>query len=271
VFDFGSAFGFAAPNPGDRQETVSIGFEEAARGCTRHIQVRRRELCEGCDGRGVAAGGRVEPCAACSGRGRLRFSAGMLRLSLERACEHCAGRGTVPLGPACVDCGGRGIAERTRTLSIEIPPGIESGAKRTLPGQGDRAEAGAEPGDLTLVIEVSPHPVFERDGSDVVSSVEVDFCRAALGGSIDTETLDGPVAVQVPPGTQAESLLRLRRKGLASRRGRGDHLLRVKLRVPTEFGPRARELIAELGSELETPEQVEEEGWLERLKKFLGS
>lgn len=271
MFDFGTAFGFATTHPGDRRETVRIDFEDAARGCTRDVEVARLELCESCNGLGAASGGRVEPCGACGGSGRLRFSAGILRLAMERPCEHCAGRGTVPLGRACSDCGGRGVALRRRTLSLEIPAGIESGATRALAGEGDRPVPGAEPGDLTLVIEVSPHPVFERDRNNIVSLLHVDFCRAALGGSVEAETLDGPVAVEVPPGTQAETVLRLRRKGFPSRKGRGDHLLRVKLRVPTELSPRALALVTELAHELEAPEQVQEEGWLDRLKKFLGS
>ncbi|MBM4363533.1 MAG: J domain-containing protein, partial [Deltaproteobacteria bacterium] len=210
---------------------------------------------------------RVDPCAPCGGRGRIRLQGPMLPVALERTCPACRGAGRIPTRP-CVDCNGRGVSRSERTLEVSFPPGVEAGATKRVEGAGNRTRPDRPPGDLELVVEVATHPFFTRDGDDLVCSLPVPFTLAALGGEVEVRTLEGKVQLRVPPGTQPGTVLRLRGKGVPHRfrSGTGDQLVEIGVEVPRDLSPRARELVEHLARELGEDVPTESRGLLERLK-----
>lgn len=269
--DLLGAFGIRSGDRGVVKKRVKLTFEEAARGCTKELAYERSDLCERCAGCGAEPGTPVEPCAACNGRGRVRFQQGIFPVPIERACSSCSGTGRHPSAP-CRDCHGAGLATRRRTIEVTIPPGIEAGSSRIVERGGHRLRPDRPPGDLEVVVDVAPHPFFTRIGDDVVCRVPVTFAQAAIGGQVEVPTLDGKVKLRVPPSTQPGSVLRIRDKGIVHRLrgGRGDQLVEVAVEVPTHLSARARELIEELGHELGEDVQPQQQSFVEKLKSLFG-
>ncbi len=269
--DILGAFGIRTGDRGDLRQKLEITFEEAARGCDKDVNYECTDACGDCGGGGAEAGTPVTTCAACSGRGRVRFQQGVLPLPVERACSRCRGTGRIPSTP-CHRCGGSGLVQVTRTTRVEIPAGIETGASRTVEGGGSRVRPDRPPGNLEVIVAVAQHPFFHRRADDVVCSVPVTFAQAALGGEVEVPTLDGKVKMRVPPATQPGTVLRIRGKGIPHRvrSGRGDQLVEVSVEVPTHLSDRARELIEELGSELGEDVQPQQRTFVEKLKSLFG-
>jgi molecular chaperone DnaJ len=202
----------------------------------------------------------------------VRFQQALFPIAVERACSRCRGTGQVVLTP-CRVCSGRGLAKNERTLAVEIPPGIEDGATRTVNQAGNRVRQDKPPGNLELVIRVAVHPFFRRIGEDVVCKVPITFAQAALGGEIDVPSLAGKLKLRVPPSTQSGAVLRVRGKGFPYRirGGRGDQLVEVAVEVPSHLSDRARELIEELARELGEDVQPQQHSFLEKLRGLFGS
>jgi molecular chaperone DnaJ len=240
---------------GDAREVVELDFEEAALGCTRTITYQRRDTCETCNGTGGDPSSGSVRCPSCDGRGRIHFGGGILfGAALEQACPRCSATGRI-YDSVCRDCAGAGVATKTRTIEVTLPPGIESGAAQTLVGGGSRPSPAAPVGDLELVIRVRPHSVFRREGDDVLVDLDVPFAVATLGGRVEVDSLGGRTRVRVAPGTQAGSVLRLRGKGVPHRfrPGAGDQLCVARVRVPENLSPRAVQLVRQLDQELARP------------------
>jgi molecular chaperone DnaJ len=269
--DILGAFGLRNTERGDLRKRVRLTFEEAAQGCEKEITYARLDRCERCGGLGAEPDTPIGTCPACGGRGRVRFQQGVLPIAVERPCSRCRGTGRMPSEP-CHGCRGAGIAERLRTIEVTIPAGIESGSSRIVENAGNRAHPDRAPGDLELIVEVTPHLFFRRVGDDVICSVPITFAQAALGGEIDVPTLEGKVKLRVPPSTQPGTVLRVRGKGVPHRirGGRGDQLVEVTLEVPTQITPRARDLIEELGRELGEDVQPQRKTFVEKLKSLFG-
>lgn len=269
--DILGAFGVRTGDRGDLGKRIKIEFDEAARGCRRELSYERVDLCEHCGGQGAEPGSRIEMCGACGGRGRVRFQQGLFPLPVERACSTCHGRGRIPT-TACGTCRGSGLEKRTRTIEIDIPAGIESGASRTVDRGGNRTRPDKPPGELEILVEVAAHPFFRRDGDNVVCAVPVTFAQAAIGGEVEVPTLDGKVKLRIPPSTQPGSVLRIRGKGIAHRlrSGRGDQLVEVTVEVPSHVTPRAQALIEELAQELGEEVQPQQRTFVEKLKSLFG-
>lgn len=251
----------------DVARPVELTFEEAALGCSKTVEYERLDHCESCGGDGAEPGSRSTTCTACGGSGVVSVRAApFFSMSAERECPRCDGRG-VHVDQPCRHCSGRGVSRRRRRVEVSVPPGIEHGARQTIAGAGNRRRRGEPPGDLELTVLVGAHPDFSREGDDVLSEVEVPFTRAALGGAVEVRTLHGAAQLEIPPGTQAGSTLKLRDQGVPHRfrRGRGDHRFRVKVTLPRQTSPRARELIGEF----ELAQQEPEDGVLSRLKSWL--
>ncbi len=267
--DILAAMGIRGGDRGNLRVALELSFEEAARGCEKVVQVDVLDRCDECKGSGAEPGASVTSCGACSGRGRVRFQQAMFPIALERPCSRCRGTGQLPSSP-CKRCSGAGLGKKTRSVEVSIPAGVDSGSNRTVEGGGSRTSADRPPGDLEIIVEVAPHPLFHRDGDHVVCVVPVSFVQAAVGGDVEVPTLDGKVKLRVPPATQPGTVLRIKGKGLPHRlrAGRGDQLVEISVEVPTELSERARELLVELGKELGEDVQPKQRTFVEKLKSL---
>ncbi|MFI5300235.1 MAG: molecular chaperone DnaJ [Polyangiales bacterium] len=264
------AFGVQRGNKGDMQREVTLTFLEAAFGVTKKITYDRAVSCGDCSGTGARAGTRPERCSACSGRGRVRFTQGLLGFVTERPCSQCGGRGETVSDP-CGKCRGVGVTVGENALDVTVPPGIDDGATTLVSGAGNVPRAGKPAGDLELVFRVEEHPFFKRDRDDVVCAVPISFTVAALGGEVEVPTLEGKAKVRVPQGTQPQAILRLKGKGIPRRTGgRGDQRIEVALEVPTSLTERQRELLEELSRELGEDVQPQQRTFMEKLRGLFG-
>lgn len=269
--DILDAFGIRGGDRGNVRVKLELSFEEAARGCEKEVRYEVMDRCDGCRGSGAEAGASVSTCPACNGRGRVRFQQAIFPIAVERPCSRCRGTGQLPSTP-CKRCSGAGLQKKSRTAEVSIPTGVESGSSRVVEGAGSRGGPERPAGDLEILIEVAPHPFFQRDGDDVLCTVPISFVQAAIGGEIDVPTLEGKVKLRVPPSTQPGSVLRIRGKGLPHRLrgGRGDQLVEISVEVPTELSARAKELLEQLGRELGEDVQPKQKTFVEKLKSLFG-
>jgi molecular chaperone DnaJ len=253
----------------DLRYDLTLTLEEAAEGQDAKLQIPRLEGCETCGGTGTQSGSRRETCPTCRGQGQVRFSQGFL--TVARPCPDCRGAGTINRSP-CRDCRGEGRVRRERRLEVTIPPGIEDGMQVRLGGRGDAGDSGGPAGDLYVVIHVSAHDIFTRDGADLHTQVPIAFPQAALGDEIEVPVLKGTAKLSVPPGTQPGAHLRLRGKGMPHLRGRGrgDIVYEMVLEVPTRLTNRQRELLEELRHASEDSGPLLS-SFLERMKKLFNS
>jgi molecular chaperone DnaJ len=237
----------AARRGRDVESEVTLGFEEAVRGATIPLQLRGPAPCHTCHGSGAKPGTLPRPCETCNGRGTVTRDQGLFGLSSP--CPTCQGRGSVIDDP-CPTCQGRGTEVRTRELRVRIPVGVNDGATIRLKGQGEPGQAGAPAGDLIVKVRVTPHPLFDRSGQDLTITVPVTFAEAALGTELKVPTLDGPVTLKVPAGTQNGRTFRVRGRGVPAggRRGAGDLLVSLQVAVPEKLSRKERELLREFAS-----------------------
>lgn len=229
----------------DLHLVLRIPFELAARGGQRVVTVTRQAACPTCGGSGVLRSLSRE-CGSCQGAGTQRSTRGHMVFS--RPCGTCRGTGRLPAG-RCPACAGHPMALRTESLTVQLAPGVTDGARLQVPGHGHAGRNGGEPGDLHLTVEVETHPLFTRHGDDLHVVVPVAVHEAALGARIEVPTLDEPVRLRVPPGTQSGQRFRLRERGVPSLRDgtRGDLLVEVRLVLPRVMDERSKELLREFG------------------------
>jgi len=254
---------------GDLRYDLEIAFEEAAEGAEKVIEVRRPGACEECGGTGSADGGERVKCGACQGAGEMRFQQGIF--SISKTCNQCEGRGSVVKNP-CRPCGGAGVRHKVTSLSIRIPAGVDTGSRLKLRGEGEAGLNGGPAGDLYVVLSVREHPLFVRDGQNVVCEMPITFPEAALGAEIEVPTLGGKVMMKVPAGTQSGSIFRLKGKGVADPRGygRGDQLVRVLVEVPRELTSHQRELLSEFARDMHKEVNPLSKGFFEKVKEMFG-
>jgi len=224
---------------------LNINFVEAAFGINREIEVPRLERCDHCDGSGVAPGYKMDTCPACAGRGQITKTQGFFYISTT--CPHCHGRGRFIKHP-CTRCKGTGQVEKTRKIKVNVPPGVDTGTRLKLRGEGELSPNGGSPGDLYVQIFVQPHDFFEREGDDVIYHLTLSFPEAALGTEVEVPTLEGSEIISITGGTQPGDILRLHGKGFPHLRskGRGDEVIIVHIRTPTNLSARQEELLREL-------------------------
>jgi len=271
--DLLGVFGVGRGDRGDIKRSLTVSFEEAIFGCEKALRYERVVACADCGGSGAAPGTKVESCEVCNGRGRVRFQQGLFPIGVERSCSRCRGTGRT-VRQACTLCRASGLVKAQDTVTVSIPPGVDSGATRLMSGAGNRSRADRAPGDLEIVIEISPHPIFRREGDDILCTVPVAFTQAALGGEIDIPTLDGEGRLRVPGGTQPGTVLRMKGKGVPRRAGlgRGDLRVQVAIEVPTQLTDRQRELLEQLANELGAAPQPQLQGrsLIEKLRDLFG-
>jgi molecular chaperone DnaJ len=274
---FGDFFGTGRARSGrgrarrgqDLRYELEIGFEEAAFGCEKTISVPRLSVCETCSGRGARPGTTPRTCPQCRGSGQVRFQQGFF--SIAKTCGHCNGQGTIIANP-CAACGGSGAQRRTHQLSLKIPSGVDNGSRLKLRGEGEAGPNGGTAGDLYVVLHVREHPLFVREGTDIVCEVPVSFAQAALGADIEVPTLEGPSRVKVPAGTQSGQIFRLKGRGIADLNGygRGDEIVRVMVETPRKLSPRQRELLEEFARISGEEVHPLSKSFLEKVKSMLG-
>jgi molecular chaperone DnaJ len=248
---FGDLFGFAAarggprPMPGaDLRYNLSIPFEQAARGAEIPLKLPRRTTCGECGGTGAAPGTRAETCRQCGGSGQIRRSQGFFQIAVS--CPACRGEGKVIAVP-CPRCKGEGALPQMREITVRVPAGVDNGTRLRLRGEGESGVHGGPPGDLYVIISVEADGTFRRQGQDLIHSCVISFPQASLGTRLDVPSLDGPVTLEIPKGTQSGTVLRLNGKGLPylGQARRGDLLVEVIVRTPARLNERQKELLEE--------------------------
>ena len=267
----GGRRGQAGPSRGsDLRYNLEISLEDSFRGKQTTVRGQTLVACEQCKGSGAEAGSKPIACPTCHGRGRARVQQGFF--TIERTCPACQGAGRVIDNP-CKACAGQGRTHREKTLSVNIPPGVEDGTRIRLAGEGEVGIRGASAGDLYIFIAVAPHRIFQRDGANIFCRVPIPFTTAALGGAIEVPTVDGSRArVTVPPGTQSGHQFRLKSKGMTVLRSpaRGDMFIEATVETPVNLTKRQQELLREFekaGGE-NTGTHPESEGFFARVKEF---
>lgn len=228
----------------DLQYTLDISFEEAAFGVETNIEIPFEKRCDGCSGSGAKPGTDPKVCPTCRGAGQIRLQQGLF--SISRTCSHCGGEGRVVDSP-CQKCRGTGSVRDRKTLLVKIPPGVESGNRLKLVGEGGEGTKGGTNGDLYVLIAVLDHPIFTRDGHDVVCEIPISFTQAALGCEIEVPSLDGKLPLKIPEGTQSGRRFRMRAKGIYIRQShsRGDQLVVVRVETPINLNRQQKELLEE--------------------------
>ncbi|HKY17410.1 MAG TPA: molecular chaperone DnaJ [Rhizomicrobium sp.] len=252
----------------DLRYNLTITLEEAFTGRSSEIKVPTMVACEPCAGSGAEPGHSPETCPTCAGHGKVRATQGFF--TIERTCSACRGAGKIVRNP-CKVCRGAGLVQKERTLTVDVPPGVEEGTRIRLSGEGAAGSNGGPPGDLYIFLSVAEHPIFQRDGHDLHCRVPVSFVMAALGASIEVPTLDGGRAkVAIPEGTQPGRQFRLRGKGMPVLRSaqRGDLYVELAVETPVKLTRRQKELLREFDNESQAGTHPEAEGFLTRLKEF---
>lgn len=277
-FGFGDLFGGARQGPRGRRRRpgadlryeLHLSLEDAAGGTQQTLKIPRLETCETCEGSGAAAGSSPVTCSACQGRGQVRYSQGFL--TVARPCPQCGGEGQIISDP-CPECRGQRRIERERRIEVDIPPGVDTGNRLRLAGEGEHGLFGGGPGDLFVDMIIDPHPDFERRGEDIYSRLPVHYAEAVLGARLEIDTLQGRQEIEVPPGAAAGKELRLRGKGMPrlGGRGHGDHVARVDIEIPNprRLSEEQMELLKRL-AELDGREAQEGRGVFERVKDLFG-
>ncbi|MDR3449342.1 MAG: molecular chaperone DnaJ [Alphaproteobacteria bacterium] len=255
----------------DLRFDLDITLEEAFTGVDKPVTIPNSIACDECKGSGAAPGSSPEDCGMCKGHGRVRAQQGFF--TVERTCPTCNGAGRVIKKP-CAKCAGQGRVRQQRTLSVEIPAGVEDGMRIRLAGEGEAGARGGHAGDLYVILGVQQHPLFQRDGANLYCRAPIAMTTAALGGVIEVPTIDGETAeVKVDAGTQSGHRARLRHQGMTILRGgqRGDLYVELAVETPAHLTKRQKELLTEFAAEAEQNKtHPESEGWITRIKETLG-
>jgi molecular chaperone DnaJ len=252
----------------DLRYDLEITLEEAFSGKTETLKLPTPVTCEVCAGSGAKAGTKARTCPTCGGYGRVRAAQGFF--AIERTCVACQGRGEIIEDP-CPACSGAGRVTRERTLSVNVPAGVDDGLRIRLAGEGEAGLRGAPAGDLYIFLSVKPHPIFQRDGADLFCRVPISMVSAALGGEITVPVIDGTdTQVKVPAGTQTNKQFRLRGKGMPVLRARdvGDLYIQVFVETPQNLTKRQRELLAEFERTASDENSPESAGFFSRMREF---
>ena len=236
----------------DLRYNLEISLEDAALGKELKIEIPRQEACDECGGSGARKGTQPTTCDTCGGVGQVRRTQGFF--SISTTCPRCQGRGSI-IADACPSCHGDGVLEKRRTLNLKIPPGVESGSRLKVTGEGESGRQGGPRGDLYVVTHLRRHNLFERQGNDLVLQVNIPITTGILGGEVEVPTIEGKKAkMKIPAGTESGQIFRLKGKGMPymGGYGKGDQHVVINLKTPRNLSKRARDLVKELERELGT-------------------
>ncbi|WP_394204757.1 molecular chaperone DnaJ [Shewanella waksmanii] len=275
---FGDIFGGGRRGGGQRQAArgsdlrynLELSLEEAVKGLTKELRIPTLVSCDSCDGSGAKKGSSPTTCGTCHGQGQVQMRQGFF--AVQQACPTCHGRGKIIKDP-CNKCHGEGRVEKSKTLSVKIPAGVDTGDRIRLAGEGEAGEFGAPPGDLYVQVTVREHAIFVRDGNNLYCEVPISFSTAALGGEIEVPTLDGKVNLKIPSETQTGRMFRMRGKGVKSVRSHavGDLLCKVVMETPVNLSDKQKELLREFDETLtgsSKKHSPKAEGFFDGVKKF---
>ena len=277
--DLFEGFGFGGGGGGGRrtrsrsrgaslQTTVRIDLPEAYSGCRRELHISRHEPCDECSGSGAKAGSSPQSCSTCGGHGQVIQSQGFFRM--QTTCPTCRGRGSVIKDP-CRNCSGSGRVMKDVVREVNIPAGIDSGMQLCLRGEGEAGAQGGSRGDLFVDIEVKEHPLFQRDGSDLLCRVPVTYPQAALGAEVEIPTLAGRESLQIKPGTQPGDITRLKGRGMPDPHGGhhiGDLLVEIQVEVPKKISSEQEELLRKLAEMEHADVSPHRKSFFEQVKEF---
>ena len=260
----------SAPRKGENVVVqVDLSFEEAAFGAKKEVSVGRIETCDRCGGSGAAAGTQAETCDRCGGSGQVQVTQNFMGMTMQSsaACPKCGGKGRIIRTP-CTRCKGKGRIRRNQKISVEIPAGIDDGQTVRVRDQGSAGPNGGPNGDLLVAVRIRPHPLFKRDGANVLCEMPISFTQAACGAEIEVPTLDGKVRYSIPEGTQTGATFRLRGKGIpyVGYKNRGDQYVTVVVETPTHLTKEQKDLLRqfeEVTAESATPRR---KSFFEKLK-----
>jgi molecular chaperone DnaJ len=253
----------------DLRYNMEVSLQDAYAGKTAQVRIPTSVTCEACSGSGAKPGTKPKTCPTCAGYGKVRHAQGFF--TLERTCPNCHGRGQVIESP-CTNCAGSGRVTRERTLSVNIPPGVEDGTRIRLAGEGEAGVRGGPTGDLYIFLSIGSHPFFQRDGADLHCRVPISMVAAALGGEFEVPTIDGgKTRVKVPEGTQSGRRFRLHGKGMPVLRSKqsGDMYVQVIVETPQNLTKKQRDLLAEFDRLSSRDTQPESAGFFSKVKEFL--
>ncbi|MBV2129504.1 molecular chaperone DnaJ [Arsukibacterium indicum] len=255
----------------DLRYNLELNLEEAVKGKSVDIKVPTYVNCDSCDGSGAKKGTSAKSCPTCHGAGQVTMRQGFF--AVQQTCPTCNGRGKIIPEP-CSKCHGEGRVEKTKTLSVKIPAGVDTGDRIRLTGEGEAGMHGAPAGDLYVQVNVRAHPIFQRDGNNLYCDVPLSFTTAALGGEIAVPTLDGRIKLKIPAETQTDKMFRLRGKGVQSVRGGGvgDLVCKVVIETPVNLSDKQKELLRQLdesmAGESEAKHRPKSKGFFDGVKKF---
>ena len=275
---FGDIFGGgggrrSGPNRGaDLRYLLTLDLEQAVKGCNPKIKVPTLVECAECLGSGAKKGTSPIDCVQCGGMGQVTARQGIF--SIQQTCPRCRGQGKVISDP-CTRCRGQGREQEQKTLSVKVPPGVDSGDRIRLADQGEAGSRGGPSGDLYVEVEVREHKIFARNGENLYCDVPISFVDAALGGDLEIPTLDGRVNLKIPAETQTGKQFRLRGKGVDVTQIRGgaigDLYCRISVETPVNLSSRQKELLAEFSSESNERNRPQQTSWLDGVKSFIDS
>ena len=243
----------------DLRYDMTLTFEEAAAGVNTKIRVPRQEFCESCNGTGAKKGAGIVTCETCGGRGQLVYQQGFF--TINRTCPACQGAGQI-VKERCPDCRGQGRIERERTIELRVPPGVDTGTRLRVQGEGEPGPQGGPAGDLYVVLEVKEHRFFERRGADLYCTIPLSISQAALGTELQVPGLNGEERLKIPEGTQSGAVFRVKGKGLPDPHGggRGDLYYHVRVITPTKLTREQRKLMEQLDVTLKVDNKPAERG-----------
>jgi molecular chaperone DnaJ len=252
--------------------SIEISFMEACKGVTHEIEINRAETCDTCNGNGAKPGTTPKTCSECGGQGRIRIQqrgvfGGLI--STTATCSRCHGKGKIIENP-CTTCNGAGRVQKRKKVLLKIPAGIENGQALPVRNEGNSGTQGGEKGDLNVRVSVRRDPLFERKGYDIFCEIPVTYSQAVLGAEVEVPTIDGNVKLTVPEGTQPDTVLRLKDKGVKKyqREGRGDQFVKVVLEVPRNLSKSQKETIRQLEGVFTEKNFEKRKSFFDRVKKF---
>ncbi len=267
----GGGRGRRARGGADLQYNLELTLEESVAGLEKSLKIPTQVVCDQCTGSGAKPGTKPVTCETCKGVGQVRMQQGFF--SVQQTCPTCRGNGEQIADP-CSKCRGAGRVQEHKTLSVKIPPGVDTGDRIRLSGEGEAGEKNAPSGDLYVLVQVKKHKIFERNDDDLLCTVPIDIITASLGGELEVPTLDGRVNLKIPAGTQTDKVFRMRGKGVKPVRNSsaGDLLCRIQIEVPVNLTNEQKELFEQLRSTLAGKSGVKHtprhSGWLDGMKKF---
>ncbi len=270
IFGGGRGGGERVYRGADLRYDLDLSLEEAINGTTTKIRVGKLAACSVCNGSGAKKGSSPANCPTCDGMGQVRMQQGFF--SIQQTCPQCRGKGQIISDP-CGTCSGQGRVRDNKTISVKIPPGVDTGDRVRLTGEGEAGEKGGPAGDLYVHVIVRDHPIFTREATNLHCNVPISFTMAALGGDIEVPTLNGRVNLKIPPETQTGKLFRLRGKGVRSVRSSstGDLLCKVVVETPVKLDKKQKELLEELEQSMASDgkhHSPKSKSWLDGVKDF---